>query len=343
MSAMSLSLQRAWYSKAKWVWCLAPLTLVFFCISRTRRFLYKHGILSSYKSKLDVIMVGNISVGGNGKTPVVIAIATFLKEAGIECAVLLRGYGGKQKQFPHLLDSSSSPILVGDEPALIAKRLGIPVVIDPKRARGAAFLEQHTNAKVIICDDGLQHYALQRDIELCVMDTRGIGNGFLLPMGPLRESAARLNQLDYIVYNGEAPEQQSVLRAVSTNIALMTLQAKQWVNVKSNQTMSIEEGATLFKSAENEIVALAGIGFPKRFFATLNDLDVYPSKEFEFADHHQFSVSDLPNADYVLMTEKDAVKCADFASENCWYLRVDAALPNDLMAFLMARMSSTTH
>jgi tetraacyldisaccharide 4'-kinase len=313
---------------------------VFFCISSVRRFLYRQGILSSYKSKLDVIVVGNISVGGNGKTPVVIAIATFLKEAGVECAVLLRGYGGKQTQFPYLLDRNSSPVLVGDEPALIAKRLGIPVVIDPKRARGAAFIEQHIKAQVIICDDGLQHYALQRNVELCVMDTRGIGNGFLLPMGPLRESASRLNQLDYIVYNGDAPEQQAALRNVSTNIAQMTLQAKLWVNVKTNQTMSIDEGAVLFKSAENKIIALAGIGFPQRFFSTLNKLNVYPSEKLAFADHHQFSVSDLPSADYVLMTEKDAVKCADFASGNCWYLRVDAVLPNELMAFLMKKMRS---
>lgn len=333
-----MSLQQAWYSKAKWVWCLAPLTMLFFCISRFRRYLYRLGILRSFKSSLNVIMVGNISVGGNGKTPVVLAIARYLQASGVKCAVLLRGYGGKQTHFPYLLNTSSSSVLVGDEPALIAKRLGIPVVIDPKRARGARFIEDHTDAQVIICDDGLQHYALQRDIELCVMDSRGIGNGYLLPMGPLRESASRLNDLDYVIYNGNDSAQQEALQGVKTRLANMSLQVSHWVNVNNKKTMSIEEGVTLFNGRQSSLVALAGIGFPQRFFSTLNELGIYPSNELAFNDHHQFSDNDLPTADYVLMTEKDAVKCAEFAADNCWYLQVDAELPDALFTFLQQRL-----
>jgi tetraacyldisaccharide 4'-kinase len=311
--------------------------MLFYTLSHLRRLLFKLHVLPSYKSSLKVVIVGNISVGGNGKTPTVIALAEHLLSKGVSCAVLLRGYGGTQTQFPYLLQGDDDPHDVGDEPALIARRLNIPVVIDPKRARGAAFIEQHTHAQVLLCDDGLQHYALQRDIELCVMDGRGVGNGYLLPMGPLRESVARLNSVDYIVYNGEQPHTQAALSKVSTDIAQMQLLPSAWVNVKTHEQISLAQGLSLF-SSEARVVALAGIGHPQRFFDTLNASGIEVSESLAFADHHQFKPTDMPKADFVLMTEKDAVKCASFAEQNAWYLRVDAKLPKTFYEYMCAKL-----
>ena len=313
-----MALQAAWYSNRKWVWLLLPLTCLFFLLSFLRRFLFKIGVFASSKPNAFVIIVGNISVGGNGKTPTVIAIAEYLANKGYRCGVLSRGYGGSQTKFPHLLVSTDIPSEVGDEPTLMHQRLSCPVVIDPNRARGAKFLLESQQCKVIICDDGLQHYSLQRDFEIVVMDGRGLGNGYLMPMGPLRESSLRLATVNAVVINGKMP---SNLVIDNNKVAMMSLEPSSWVNVRSGEIIEC--------LPEGEPIAIAGIGDPLRFFNTLSSMGIECLQCIGFPDHHAFSKKDIPES-MVLMTEKDAVKCRTFAHENCWYLQVNGNISKNL-------------
>lgn len=177
-------LERLWYRKSGWRWLLAPFALLFAIISGTRRYAYRHGWRKGYSSSLPVIVVGNISVGGNGKTPVVVWLVDQLQARGYRPGVVSRGYGGKAPHYPYRLDKTSTTAQAGDEPVLIARRCGCPVVVAPKRADAVRLLEQSGEVDIIITDDGLQHYALARDIELVVVDgARRFGNACLLPMG----------------------------------------------------------------------------------------------------------------------------------------------------------------
>ena len=327
-------IQQAWFRKAKWLWMLLPFSLVFYVLSSLRRTLYKRHILRSTLPKLPVIVVGNISVGGNGKTPLSIALVEYLQSQGYRPAVLSRGYGGTQTNFPYLVTANCSASLVGDEPSLIAKRLNCIVVIDPKRVRACEYIANNTQANVIICDDGLQHYAMGRTVELCVLDGRGLGNGFLMPAGPLREGAWRLQQVDALIFNqgfkvgAKAP--QALLDANTLNFT-MSLRANAWVNLVSGERLALKQTLSpnqLFSNSE--ICVIAGIGDPQRFFDTVASLGIQYEECISFADHHAYIASDIPNNKLVLMTEKDAVKCAEFAHKNCWYLQIEASLP---MAF----------
>lgn len=334
-----MKLEQAWYAttgqQPVWIYLLWPLMALFGLLSLIRRLLFRVKLLKQYNSALPVLVVGNISVGGNGKTPVVLALLHYFEQRGIACAVLSRGYGGTQREFPYMLESGDAASRVGDEPALIKARAQVPVVIDPKRARGAQFIEQATSAQVIICDDGMQHYALARDLEICVMDKRGLGNGRLLPMGPLRESRKRLNTVDWILYNGDTPSdimQQSILKQLEVTSSLMQLVPMMWVNVKNGEHLSIADGVEQF--SQNSIAAMAGIGDPKRFFDTLSTLGLALCEHKALPDHHAIEQSDIPKADSILMTEKDAVKCAGFAKENYWYLQVTARLDQSFYDFI---------
>lgn len=332
---MIKTLQQAWYSGSKWVWCLAPLSVLFWALSSLRRLLFRLGLLSSKGSNIPVVVVGNIGIGGNGKTPLVLALVQNLVEKGYSPAVLSRGYGGKQTQFPYIVNINDSAQLVGDEPALIVKRENTLIVIDPVRARGVEFVENNTNANVIICDDGLQHYAMRRDIELCVLDKRGIGNAYLLPMGPLREGIWRLENVDAIIKNigFDAPQVEAIAteKGITKEFG-MTLRAIKWVNIKSSKSKSVDEFKLIVEQKRKEgiqVDAIAGIGDPKRFFDTLKTMDINTQTQTGFADHYQFGTNDLPVQNMVLMTEKDAVKCIDFAHDNCWYLEISADLPKE--------------
>ncbi|WP_040610057.1 tetraacyldisaccharide 4'-kinase [Salinimonas chungwhensis] len=319
-------LEKAWYSKARWVWVLWPLSALFWTISTLRRYLFKAGFLNQIKpARTIVIVVGNISVGGNGKTPVVLALAEYLKKKGWSPGVLSRGYGGTQTEFPHLVASSDGPALVGDEPKLIAARTGLPVIIDPKRPRGAQRLAQQESCDVVICDDGLQHYALDRDIELVVMDERRYGNGHLLPMGPLREGTWRLDTVDMLIHNVDNFKRAELL-GVSTAQFHMQLTPGEIVNVKHpEQRLSIAAFVQRYTACE----ALAGIGNPERFFTQLKQLGINCRTTHSKADHHAYCAADIPPGP-VIMTEKDAVKVAQIGHDECWYLEVCASLPDTL-------------
>ena len=311
------AVQELWYKKSLVAWLLWPLSVLFCLISGVRRSLFRAGIKTSSKPDAFIIVVGNITVGGNGKTPVVLAVVEHFKTQGVLVGVLSRGYGGTMTAHPHLVSPNDDASVVGDEPSLIARRAG-----------GAAKLADELGCKVIVCDDGLQHYALKRDLELVVMDKRLLGNGHLLPMGPLREKPNRLASADALILNGDVD-----LTALNQTVNLpqdfgFTLIGNGFVNVRNHELKRVSTDFT-----GKRVSALAGIGHPQRFFKQLSDMGVDTARCRAFADHHHFQPEDLPDGT-VLMTEKDAVKVREFAHEDCWYLPVKASFPTTFYAFL---------
>ncbi|MCS5591807.1 MAG: tetraacyldisaccharide 4'-kinase [Gammaproteobacteria bacterium] len=289
---------------------LLPLSGVFFILSRVRFFCYKLGLFKVQHSSVPVIVVGNISAGGSGKTPIVIALCHYFEQQGKRVGVVSRGYGGQYTQDVLLVTDSSTASECGDEPALISSETKASVVVARKRSLAVQYINEHALADVIISDDGLQHYAMARKIEIAVVDgVDGFGNGLLLPAGPLREQPSRLKSVDIVINNGGDAEISS------------RLVAKQFVNAVSGEVKPLDNFQSVI------CYAVAGIAKPSRFFATLEDLGVDVIKR-PFADHHPFSVKDLDFEDShpILMTSKDYVKCSDFATSQMWYLAVNAEL-----------------
>lgn len=316
-------LQKQWYGAGVAWYVLLPLSWIFALLVLGRRYLYRWRILPSTRLPVPVIVVGNITVGGTGKTPLVIWLVEQLQKHGYSPAVISRGYGAAAVVSPVYEDSI--PALVGDEPVLMARRLNCPVWVGKKRAEAAAkLLQVHPECNVIVSDDGLQHYALQRDIEIVLVDAvRNLGNGQMLPAGPLRERASRLKTVDAVVYHGS--------RAAGSGYS-MQLKTGVFVNLKSGHLAT-----TPFVS--RHIHAVAGIGNPERFFDTLKAMGL-TFHSHAFPDHHPFDVGDFAftEDDVVLMTEKDAVKCRAFAHENWWYLPVTAVVDSSLVEQVIAKM-----
>lgn len=299
----------SWYGRWQWTWLLWPLSLLVSWITKNKRNAYLASPPDPFP--VPVIVVGNITIGGTGKTPVVQSMVTFLKELGYRPGVVSRGYGGTIDTFPHEIKTSDGANEVGDEPCMLFQTLDVPVVIDPIRKRGVERLLT-LGVDLVISDDGLQHYGLYRDYEVCVIDgTRGLGNAQLLPVGPLRESKDRLESVSYVLESaGEAAENA------------FSIEPMYWVNVKNSKRMPLDE----LDLPENSI-AIAGIGNPEKFRLTLQDLG-YVLKCKWFDDHYAYSEHDFESIpEHVLMTEKDAVKVKPFASENMWYLKISASLP----------------
>jgi len=318
-------LEKRWYQPAWWLWCLWPLTLLFWLLSACRRLCYRIGLFKTQQIGVPVIVVGNITVGGNGKTPVVIRLCEWLKQHGYQPGVVSRGYGGKSAEYPLTVSAESDPKIVGDEPVLIRQRLGCPLVVDPKRARGARYLKEKLHCNVIVCDDGLQHYRLQRDLEILVVDAdRRFGNGRCLPAGPLREPVARARRVDLVILNGDGGDAGPRMRLTPGPAVSLTKPA-------------VRRALTDFRGSR--VTAVAGIGHPERFFAMLRrlglDIDARP-----YPDHHRFSAADLATwpAGPVLMTEKDAVKCRGLSGADAWYVPVDAQPDDGFVAALEDRL-----
>lgn len=292
---------------------LLPVSGLFCLLAKLRALFYKKGWLSSYRAPLPVIVVGNISVGGTGKTPLIIELVKQLQARGHKPGVISRGYGGQASSWPQRVTAASTAQQVGDEPVLIFQRSGCPMVVGPNRRADIELLLRGSDCDVILSDDGLQHYALQRDLEIAVVDAqRQLGNGFCLPSGPLRETAARLLTVDLVLLNGGDSTQTS-FRLVAGECAPV------------GQTGLAPRDLSEFKNSR--VHAIAGIGHPQRFFTMLqeNGIEVIPHA---FADHYVYQPNDLQFADDlpVLMTEKDAVKCREFALTQHWSVPVTAEL-----------------
>ncbi len=320
----------AWYEPRPTLaaWLLFPLSLVFRGVAALRRALYRRGLLHSTRLRVPVVVVGNVTAGGAGKTPLVIALARALRERGFHPGIVSRGYGGRSTT-PRPVAQGDDPRIVGDEPPIIAAA-GFPVWIARERAKaGLGLLAANPACDVILCDDGLQHYALARDVEIAVVDaSRGLGNGLTLPAGPLREPESRLDEVDAVVrlVSGDVPR---IFGDDGTG-TFMTHEAMPWRNLRDPSRVA--DPAT-WRGAG--VHAVAGIGHPRRFFAMLRAQGIVAT-EHAFDDHHAFTREDLAfdGATAILMTQKDAVKCEAFADDRYWYLPVQAIVDPAMVALV---------
>ncbi|AKH64583.1 MULTISPECIES: tetraacyldisaccharide 4'-kinase [Photorhabdus] len=321
-------IERIWSGRSWLYLLLLPFSALYGLISGLRRLSYKVGLSQSWKAPVPVVVVGNLTAGGNGKTPVVVWLVEQLQKKGYRVGVVSRGYGGKAENYPLLVTDKITTAQAGDEPVLIHRRTGAPVAVAPKRVAAVKALLADTLLDIIVTDDGLQHYALQRDFEIVVIDgVRRFGNGWWLPAGPMRELSGRLNRVNAVITNGGTPQSGELS---------MTLAGRLAVNMVSGE-----------KRAVNRIphaIAMAGIGHPPRFFTTLQQLGADVQKEYAFADHQMYTEEQLSHlADTnqnLLMTEKDAVKCFKFAQPNWWYLPVDAQLPQEKGQAMLNKIDS---
>lgn len=320
----------AWYGKARWVYCLLPVSWLFRLISLVR----KGFIVKFLQKKLTapVIVVGNISIGGTGKTPLIIELVKYLQQQGHKPGVVSRGYGGFA-QYPYVLNQYSVASISGDEPLLIYQATQCAVCVAPDRVAAAALLIAQ-GCTHILSDDGLQHYRLGRDLEIAVVDgQRAFGNQQVLPVGPLREPVSRLKSVDLIVVNSRA---NNTIGLEPSNFYDMNIQPLAWRKLPTMQELPL--AAANFKAP---IHALAGIGNPERFFKTLDGLGLVYSAH-RFADHHHFSAKDFESyGDHtIVMTEKDAIKCHDFAKPEWYSLVVGAHLSEEFWRAFQHKLDS---
>lgn len=340
-----------WYSAPSILaYLLSPLSALYCLITALRKY-----YLSQKKTNFNipVIVVGNITVGGTGKTPFVIWLAQFLKDRGYHPGIVSRGYGGKSKHYPLTVMPDSDPHQAGDEAVLLSMRTHCPVVIDPDRVNAVRYLLENHQCNIIISDDGLQHYRLARDLEIVIIDgERQMGNGFCLPAGPLREPVTRLDNVDFIIINTSNNDKNL---DKDIDIDIDTSKDKPLKNnaiQKYNMYLNPGKIYNLF-SPELEAIpdyfqgepihAIAGIGNPERFFSQLRSLglSIWPHS---FTDHHRFSQKDLNFSieSKIIMTEKDAVKCKDFADYRYWCLPVSAEIDLQLGEDILRKISSTS-
>jgi len=318
---MTSSLEKAWYRDNWLAKGLVPLSCLFSFVSKYRRMTAQR---KSHQIRLaaPVVIVGNISVGGTGKTPLLISMVKELRARGFQPGVISRGYGGKTSSYPLSVTAITPVSEGGDEPVLIAQQVNCPVVVDPNRLQAALYLLDNFECDVVLSDDGMQHYRLPRDIEIAVIDgQRGFGNGRLLPAGPLREPECRLQETDFVIVNG------GPVRTDHANSYSMAIAAEALLRPLSyGEPIAIRD----WNYNQRKIHAVAGIGNPQRFVSTLNKLG-FEVELHAFVDHHSFEVEELQFEDdkAIFMTAKDAVKCSDMDIDNCWIVDVAAQLPNE--------------
>jgi tetraacyldisaccharide 4'-kinase len=313
----------AWYSGHPALSLLRPLEWLYRVVVQRKRarFLAGEGVI--YRAPVPVVVVGNITVGGTGKTPLILWLIEHCRRQGLRVGVVSRGYGAQPPQLPWRVQADQAASVAGDEPLLIVQRSGVPLMIDPDRGRAVAALLAAEPLDLILSDDGLQHYRLARDLELVLIDAaRGLGNRRCLPAGPLREPLERLHSVDALLYNGASEDPQG---GYSFNLQPQTL-----INLRSGETRSLEH----FPPGQ-ALHAVAGIGNPQRFFNTLEGLHWRPVRH-AFADHAPYSAEllNFSPALPLVMTEKDAVKCRAFAAPDWWYLTVDGQPSPAFVAWL---------
>ncbi|MBD8163211.1 tetraacyldisaccharide 4'-kinase [Erwinia persicina] len=321
-------IERIWSGRSALYLLLLPFSLLYGLVSNLLRLTYCWGWRKAWRAPVPVVIVGNLTAGGNGKTPVVIWLVQALQQRGFRVGVVSRGYGGKAERYPLVLGPDVTTREAGDEPVLIYQRTGAAVAVAPQRRLAVEALVNGGDIDVIITDDGLQHYALDRDIEIVVVDgERRFGNGWWLPAGPMRERAARLKKVTAVIVNGGTAQQNELAMRLVPGLA---------VNLLTGEQRAVGE--------LKNVVAMAGIGHPPRFFNTLRQQGVAIAKEVAFADHQNYSADTLNTLTMpeqtLLMTEKDAVKAKSFASAHWWYLPVDAVLPSEQSAALLNKISA---
>ena len=314
----------SWYNKSFWLYLLYPFSILFSYLTSRRRRKFLKNKTESFSAKIPIIVVGNLTIGGTGKTPLVKYIATELIKRGYKPGIVSRGYGGKFKETLKV-DSNTSVKQTGDEAQILSK-LNIPFYIDKNRVRAVEKIIENHDCDVIISDDGLQHYKMKRDIEIAVIDgKRRFGNKLTFPAGPLRESIKRLSTVDFVVNNSGPTEE---------NEFLMSISPSEFVHLKSGKSYGVEDWPM-----HNQVHAVAGLGNPGRFFDLLDKLG-FDIVRHPYPDHHNFDSSDLFYLDHlpIIMTEKDASKCKDFDNNKIWYLKIDADVNNKFIDQLQSKL-----
>jgi tetraacyldisaccharide 4'-kinase len=322
MTTVSRILVDAWYRREPWLWLLRPLEWIYRPVVWLRRWLYRRGILATFQPGRPCVVVGNITAGGTGKTPVVIALVEALGERGIPVGVVSRGYGARHGAIAQVVGEHSTAAECGDEPLLIHRRTGAPCAVSSSRVTAARTLLARYPVKLVISDDGLQHYALGRSLEIAMLDgALDVGNGFCLPAGPLREPRSRLDSVDFVLVRGPQAGGNGV-----------TYHPDGLVNLVNNRCLPPDPN-----ELGTQVYAVAGIGRPDQFADTLRGLGFEPEL-VRFRDHHDYRPADLAGlaGKPVIMTEKDAVKCASFATTNHWFLRIHAQLPDPVIDAVVA-------
>lgn len=329
----SEALTRVWRGRGPLVWLLLPFGVLFFAIAALRRLAYRLGLFKSERLPVPVVVVGNIIAGGAGKTPLTLWLAQRLVAAGRKPGIVSRGYGRDSDDI-RKVGAGATALDVGDEPLLLARRSGCPVYVGSDRAGAArALLAAHPDCDMILCDDGLQHYRLQRDVEIAVIDRRGLMNGWPLPAGPLREPASRLEHVDALVLNDTL---HAPLSSVPT--FAMRLAGQRFYRLDDPRITCAARDL-----AGQTLHAVAGIGEPQRFFDHLATLGL-KAEHHAFPDHHRYLAADLKFAgNALLMTEKDALKCAGLCALPIWVLPVDAVVEPDLARHVLDILEKNTN
>ncbi|MGE7991960.1 tetraacyldisaccharide 4'-kinase [Pseudomonas sp. NPDC089554] len=326
--ALADRLLAAWYSGHPALALLRPLETLYRRVVARKRARFLSGESPSYRAPVPVIVVGNITVGGTGKTPMILWLIEHCRRQGLKVGVVSRGYGATPPSLPWRVEAQHAAEQAGDEPLLIVQRTGVPLMIDPDRSRAVRALLASESLDLILCDDGMQHYRLARDLELVLIDAaRGLGNRRCLPAGPLREPVERLAEVDAVLHNGAVSDPADGFA--------FRLQPSALVNLRSGEHRTLD-----YFPPGQALHAVAGIGNPQRFFNTLLALNWQPVPH-PFADHAQFSAENLafePPLPLV-MTEKDAVKCRAFAAADWWYLAVDALPSPAFVAWFDAQLA----
>lgn len=335
---MSDALQRffnsVWYGKPSLTaFCLSPLAALVKNLTDRKRRRFLSGEVEVVRPSIPVIVVGNITVGGTGKTPLVIWLVQQLVRHGYRPGIVTRGYGGKAPSYPWLIREGDAADMTGDEPLLLFRRTGVPVMIDPRRGQAALALQDQTDCDVIISDDGLQHYGLARTYEIVVLDgSRGLGNGRLLPAGPLRESAERLHHINAQVVNG-SPSHPAFSQMPQHNRFSLSVEPGAFISLDGLSQTNADQ-----LQNRTDWIAVAGIGNPERFFTTLEQLGLQFRKA-PFPDHHAYSSADFApfSGVPILTTEKDAVKLQGLGLQG-WYLPIDARVQAGLIDDILAAL-----
>ena len=309
--SLETTVTRAWQNQSGWLWLLLPVSWLYGVVIKARQWLYKTGLRSSYRAPIPVMVIGNITVGGSGKTPLIMTLVHYLQNRGVQVGVISRGYGGDSSQMPAVVTTKSTPSVVGDEPYLIVTSTNVPMAVCPNRQQAIeALLQAHPELQLIIADDGLQHYAMERDIEWIVVDAaRGFGNQQLLPTGFLREPMSRLDEATVIYH--KKPEQVSGddKLGVTHLTKNVTQQLTMHLCPDRLSPLWFDDNKSPIPASDDVIHGVSGIGYPQRFFDTLHDLgfEVIPHP---YPDHYDFSLTDLLQYTEhpIIVTSKDAVK-----------------------------------
>jgi len=324
-----------WYSRSKFTWLLWPFNLLFLLLVTLKRVLYLSKIIPSNQFDKSVLVVGNISVGGTGKTPFINQLVRLLAENGIKAGIVSRGYGSHILSYPHQVTKGDTVEEVGDEAFMqfldlnVKDDMNIPLVIDPSRSKAVNYLIDSNEVDLVISDDGMQHYKMTRDIEVLLFDgKRQFGNRLILPFGPLREPLSRLKKVDIVVQNGLKENKYTKYKTF--------MKTQKLVNLMTGEEFVVET------FSQKQVIAVAGIGNPERFFDSLEKICGIKDRVI-FPDHYAYRAEDLKqfSNDIIVMTEKDASKCYKFAQDDWYYLKVEMQFSVDLSAKLLEYISSS--